>query len=442
MKKIIPTIENYCHLKCSLFYTKEVSLLNNRKKNVITNKRTSSSKRSTLSKQTSSPQPTKSQQQSSGPNKKTISRSKASVKSKQKKRAPKRFFKTLLLLVLILSVTAFAVNALFLSNVTSGLSGSLNRYGISNSAANFAKQHKIVNIAIFGIDGRDDVEGDRTDTIMIATADYEHNKIKVTSLMRDTYVSINDKYDYDKLNAAYAYGGPTLALQTINKNFDTAITDYVTIDFNAMVSMVNAVNGVSINIKTYDELEWVNEYLNDVNEKVNTGSPQLNDIGEQFVDGSQALAYCRVRYVGDGDFDRTLRQREVFEQVLSKALDLNLMDQYNLLTATLPYVETSLSTLEIIKYAGNLALMPSHAIEQARFPDSDYLLLDTLHGISYVIPDTLVDNITTLYQFIFEETYTPSTTANEISDEINDTLYGNDSYDNSYDNSYDDSYDD
>jgi LCP family protein required for cell wall assembly len=344
----------------------------------------------------------------------------------------KKFLRTILLIIIFLMATAFAVNAFFLGNVTSDLKGNLSKYGISDEAASFAKQHKIVNVAVFGVDGRDDVEGDRTDTIMVATADYEHSKVKVTSLMRDTYVYIDKKYGYDKLNAAYAYGGPDLALQTINQNFDTTITDYVTIDFIAMVSMVNAVGGVTVDIETEEELDWVNEYLMDVNEKVATGSPFLEETGSQVVDGSQALAYCRVRYVGDGDFDRTLRQRVVFEQVLSKALDLDLQQQYNLVMATLPYVETSLSTLEMFKYGANLALMPSKDIEQSRFPIDELISLDMLDGVSYVIPNTLAENIEAFYQFVYETDYTPSDAAMEISDEIEDAVNGTSNDSDSY----------
>lgn len=386
--------------------------MSKRKKSVIENRRT-----------TASPPQSKDnsrKQESRQPTLPPVKRKK--TKNNQYNGGGKKFFKTIIMLVVILGVTGFAANAFFLGNVTSDLHGDLTSYGISDTAAAMAKQHKIVNVAVFGVDGRDDVEGERTDTIMIASADYEHNKIKVTSLMRDTYVYVNKKYGYDKLNAAYAYGGPTLTVQTINQNFDTAITDYVTIDFTAMVSMVNAVGGITIDIKSEDELYWVNQYLNDVNEKVNTGSPQLEETGPQTVDGSQALAYCRVRYVGDGDFDRTLRQRDVFEQVLSKALDLSLPDQYNLLMGTLPYVKTSLSTLEIIKYAGNLALMSSKDIEQTRFPTDDSNALNNIEGVAYVIPDTLVDNIKALYLFIFETDYTPSTTASGISDQIKSTL--------------------
>jgi LCP family protein required for cell wall assembly len=402
--------------------------LNNEKRSVIKNKRNPSSKKTSTrnSKQDTRPRRTvKAEYKPTSQKEKTkpvILPSSLPKKRKKSRGFMKKFIRAILLIIIFLMASGFAVNAFFLGNVTSNLSGNLSRYGISDEAASFAKQHKIVNVAVFGVDGRDDVEGERTDTIMIATADYEHSKVKVASLMRDTYVYINPKYDYDKLNAAYAYGGPSLALQTINQNFDTTITDYITIDFNAMVSMVNAVGGVTIDIETEEELDWVNEYLMDVNEKVETGSPFLEETGPQLVDGSQALSYCRVRYVGDGDFDRTLRQRVVFEQVLSKALNLDLKEQYNLVMTTLPYVKTSLGTLEIIKYGANLALMPSKDIEQSRFPADELISLDMLDGVSYVVPDTLVENIEALYQFIYETAYTPSKTATTISDEIKDTL--------------------
>lgn len=386
--------------------------MNNRKKSVIENKRSSSTK----NKSSDNFKPKNMAQADTTPIK--------SVKKPNKNRRKsglKKFFKTIVIIAIFFVATCFGVNAFFLENVND-LPGTLSNYGISPEAAAMAKQHKIANIAVFGVDGRDDVQGDRTDTIMIATADYEHSKIKVTSIMRDTYVYVNDQYGYDKINAAYAYGGPTLALQSINQNFDTSITDYVTIDFTAMVSMVNAVGGITIDIKTQDELDWVNEYLMDVNDKVNTASPDLKKTGSQIVDGSQALAYCRVRYVGDGDFDRTLRQRAVFEQVLSKAFDLNLIDQYKLLMGTLPYVKTSLTTPELIKYAANLALMPNKEIEQNRLPTDDANALANIDGVSYVIPDTLVANIKALYTFIYETDYTPSTAANNISKKIAVTL--------------------
>lgn len=412
--------------------------MNNRKKNIIENRRNPSSKRSPNEKSRQENNQQKSNtSQTTRQEKPNLESVPSPIPNRPKKKKNggglKNIFRSIFLVIIFLVITAFAVNAFFLGNVTSDLHGNLSRYGISDKAASYAKQHKIVNIAVFGVDGREDVEGDRTDTIMIATADYEHHKVKVASLMRDTYVYINDKYTYDKLNAAYAYGGPSLALQTINQNFDTSITDYVTIDFSAMVSMVNAVGGVSIDIKTVEELDWVNEYLMDVNEKVKTSSPFLENTGTQIVDGSQALAYCRVRYAGDGDFERTLRQRVVFEQVLSKALDLDPMAQYKLLQSTLPYVETSLSTFELIKYGTNLALLPSKDIEQSRFPTDELISLDMLDGVSYVIPNTLIENIEAFYEFVYEDAdYIPSDAATEISQEMEDAVNGTSNDENSY----------
>ena len=394
------------------------------------------SKRSTSYDKTASTKPVRvTSARSSNANGKTAKKSK-----RQKNGFFKKFLKTAIIVLVILIGSGALVNAFFLSNVNSGLSGNLSKYGISSTAAAYAKNHKIVNIAVFGVDGRDDVEGDRTDTIMIATADFENDAIKVTSLMRDTYAYINEDYEFDKINAAYAYGGPSLALQAINQNFDTAITDYITVDFTSMVTIVNAVGGVTIDIESYDELEWVNAYLDDVNEKVETGSPHLEDTGSQLVDGSQALAYCRVRYVGDGDFDRTQRQRVVFEQAISKALDLGIKEQYNLLMEMLPYLETSLSTSEFIKYGFNTILMQSRAIEQSRYPADDALLLDYIGDSSFVIPDTLLDNIKELYAFIYEDNnYVPSDQATKISDQIEDMVNGDSSGDDSYDDYYDDS---
>lgn len=413
--------------------------MSNRKKNVIENRRNPVPKRSAKKNnngQAASRKQKKIDQQVITP----VNIDKASKRKRgsRKNNFLKGFSKSLIIGILIVVISGVLINTLFLSNVNAGLSGNLNAYGISKTAANFSKNHKIVNIAVFGVDGREDVDGDRTDTIMIATADFDHNKIKVSSLMRDTYVYINEKYKFDKLNSAYAFGGADLAIKTINQNFDTSITDYITIDFTAMVAMVNSVGGVTVDIDSYEELEWVNAYLDDVNEKVNTGTPHLEDIGSQLVDGSQALAYCRVRYVGDGDFDRTLRQRIVFEQALSKALALKPIEQFDLMKKTLPYIDTSLSTLEFIKYGINFMMMPSREIVQSRFPTDEFIILDYIGDVSYIIPDDLVDNVKALYEFIYETNYTPSNDVEEISDLIKEKTndYFEDYLDN--DNSSDD----
>lgn len=324
-------------------------------------------------------------------------------------------------IVILLCGTAYCWH-LITGNLNSDLSSASVReaYNISNEAAAMAKSQRIVNIAVFGIDGREDPEviGDRSDAIMIASADFEHGAVKITSVMRDTFVWMEEEDDYDKINAAYSLGGAETAIKTINQNFDTAITDYVTINFECMITMVNAVGGVEVTIDDPDVLYWTNQYLGDVNLNCGTSSPIIEDLGTQTIDGSQALAYCRVRYAGNGDFDRTQRQREVFKQVILKALELNPLKQYALLQSVLPYVETSLSSDEITKYAANVMLMKGREFSQMQMPVSELCEVGYYGDVSYVFPNTLADNIKAWYQFVYEREYTPSNTAQNISDEI------------------------
>ncbi len=328
-------------------------------------------------------------------------------------------------LLIALVVGIIIVFALIFFNLTHNLNPNLRadaaRYGISSSALEVAAKHRIVNVLLFGVDGREDVEGERSDSMMILSADFEHGGLKVTSLMRDTYVEIPDNGD-DKLNSAYSLGGPELSVKTVNHNFDTAITDYVTIDFTCLVAMVNAVGGVEVNIESDEELEWINAYLNDVNDKVKTNSPYVQGTGKQVLDGSQALAYCRIRYVGNGDFDRTQRQRNVLEQVVRKVLNLNPLSQLALMNQVMPYVKTSLTTNEIYKLGFNVILLRNRNLTQKQIPEETHLQTDFVGEESYVIPDTLTDNIKALYNFIYQIDYTPSSSAQQISDKIQGLL--------------------
>lgn len=340
-------------------------------------------------------------------------------REKKPRKWPKRVGMVLLVLVAVL---AGVVAYLRFAPLNLGLSGNYSKYNISKNAAAMGKSERIVNVAIFGVDGREDVEGDRSDSIMIASADFEHNKLKVTSLMRDTYTYDEETQTFDKLNAAYSVGGADLALKVINENFDTPITDYVTIDFTALVEVVNAVGGVEINVTDEEELYWINQYLADVNDKVHTSDPELTSTGTQTLTGSQALAYSRIRYTGNGDYDRTQRQRNVLEQVVSKASSLGPFKLISLVQKVLPYIDTSLSTTEIAKYLVNVMLMPDKTIEQYRLPADGMVTDGYIDGVSYVFPDTLVDNIEAWYQFVYEKSYTPSTRAQEISNEILDAM--------------------
>ena len=176
---------------------------------------------------------------------------------------------------------------------------------------------EIINIALLGIDSTDSTSG-RSDSIMVATLDPIHNKLKLTSFMRDSYVNISN-YGYDKLNHAYAYGGANLAINTLNTNFGLNITDFVAVDFASLPKIIDSLGGITIDI-TEEELNYINGYINNINSVSGTNSPIITTPGAHHVNGVQALAYSRIRYTSGGDFKRTERQRTVLTALFNKAL--------------------------------------------------------------------------------------------------------------------------
>ncbi|ADO38235.1 hypothetical protein ELI_3271 [Eubacterium callanderi] len=141
--------------------------------------------------------------------------------------------KKVLSVVLVCLVILIASGAVYCFSILQGISG--DRLDSSQLHINQKLDKDVSNIAVFGLDGRNDVEGDRSDTIMLVTVNYKTGNVKVTSLMRDLMVKIpetrENNVSYEKVNAAYDYGGPELAVQTLNENLDLNISDYVSIDF-------------------------------------------------------------------------------------------------------------------------------------------------------------------------------------------------------------------
>lgn len=174
------------------------------------------------------------------------------------------------------------------------------------------------NILLIGTDSRADERG-RADTMILLSFSKHNHTMTITSLMRDCYVSIPN-HGTDKLNAAYAYGGATLLMDTIVNNFGIRIDDYVCVNFKAFVHITDAVGGIKLTVSDR-EAEAINIILqSEVNEIM--GDDPMSDFlpsGGTFVlNGKQTLAYARIRYVGNADFERTERQREVLDLILDK----------------------------------------------------------------------------------------------------------------------------
>ncbi len=209
------------------------------------------------------------------------------------------------------------------------------------------KEGDVTNILLIGSDSRENVEGSRSDAMILLTISNKTKAIYMTSLLRDIYVEIPG-HDGNRLNAAYAYGGPELLMETINQNFDISVSRYVLVNFEAFANLVDAVGGVELSL-TSGELEYVNAYLVEYNMITNrpegTDYMDISREGQVHLNGAQALAYSRNRYIGT-DFGRTERQRKVLSEVLKKAPAALLSNPSGLLNGLLPNLTTNLTLQE------------------------------------------------------------------------------------------------
>lgn len=226
---------------------------------------------------------------------------------------------------------------------------------------------EIINIALFGLDRRNSNDKvSRSDSIMVATLDFKHKKLKLTSIMRDTFVEIDGRGE-DKLNHAYAYGGAPLAIKTINENYGLDIRNYVTVDFYMLQDLINAIGGVELDIKK-EEIPLLNKHMQEIADKKGQKATIVTDEGKQLLTGEQAVAYARIRYVGNGDFERTERQQKVMESMIQKVKGLSKLELTSLFIKISPYIETSLKKEEIINMAWSYLMTDSITLEKMRYP--------------------------------------------------------------------------
>ena len=258
------------------------------------------------------------------------------------------------------------------------------------------------NIVILGVDSRDNsYSNTRSDCIIIASINKKTNDVKLTSVYRDTYVNI-DGYGLDKITHAYAYGGPELAMSTLNKNLDLNITEFVTVNFETVETIVDAVGGISLTITDAE-----------------AGQIGLSSGGTYNLDGEEALAYSRIRKI-DSDYQRTERMRTVLEAVFDKIKSLNISALSDLVDTILPLVSTNISSNEII------AMLPSVIFYNITNSEGwPYDVSGYSSDAWYGVPVTLESNVKELHSELFEnDNYTPSETVQEISDDIiNETGY-------------------
>ncbi len=259
------------------------------------------------------------------------------------------------------------------------------------------------NIVLLGVDSQDgSFSNTRSDCIIIVSINKKTNDVNLTSVYRDTYVEI-DGHGLDKITHAYAYGGPELAMSTLNKNLDLNITEFVTVNFETVKTVVDSIGGVTIKVTDAEA----------------TQISGLSSGGTYTLDGEQALAYSRIRKI-DSDYQRTERMRTVIEAVFDKVKTLGVSELSNFVDTILPLISTNLSSNEIISM---LPAVPFYSIKNSEGWPYE------VRGIStdawYGVPVTLESNVKELHAELFgNDDYTPTETVQEISDDIiNDTGY-------------------
>lgn len=271
------------------------------------------------------------------------------------------------------------------------------------------------NIAIFGVDSRanDLKKNTRSDAIIVASIHKKTKKVKLMSVYRDTYVHI-EGHGYTKINHAYAYGGPDLAVNTLNENLDLNIQDFVTVNFSALTNVIDDLGGITLNIKE-EELEYVNAYTRDVARINGMKYKYIKSAGKQKVSGVQATGYCRVRYTAGGDYTRAKRQRTVIKAILKKAKKSNPKVLYDVMNSLLPQIYTSLSTSDILSLM--LPVFFYKIDNSAGFPYE--LEGRNIDGMFVNVPKTLSSNVKKMHRKLFgTKEFEPSDTVSLYSSEI------------------------
>lgn len=333
---------------------------------------------------------------------------------KRKHRKLKIFGKIVLTLIIILAVllgTAYWY-------VTNKL-GKLNKVDIDEADLGISTEtssnlSKYRNIAIFGVDSRSDDYGvgNRSDCIIIASINNSTGEIKLISVYRDTYVNIKG-HGLDKITHAYSYGEAPLAINTLNRNLDLNIKEFVTVNFDSVAKAVDQLGGVKISV-TSEETKYINTYIDETAKVTGKAANHITQAGTYNMDGVQAVAYSRIRYTAGGDYKRTERMRTVIEAMFTKLKTKNVAEINSFADKILPCVYTNISSGDLISMIPSMAKYKVG--ESIGWPyETKGKTMDRWYGI----PVTLESNVTKLHKEAFgEENYTPSSDVKSISDSI------------------------
>lgn len=337
-------------------------------------------------------------------------------KKKKKSKAKRIIMKTLIILMLILIL-------LFVGIIAYGFSklGKIKRddsFDKNDIEINEGVETTgYMNLYLFGVDARDQNNSYKeslSDVIMVVSINQDTKKVKIASVYRDTYLQDAKLKKFDKITHSFLRGGPSLSMSSLNTNLDLDITDYVAINFNVVIDVVDAVGGIELDISKEEAREMKN-YITEMNNCTGHNSKYIEVPGLQLVDGVQATAYARQRYTGAGDWDRAKRQREVLNLVFEKMKKMNITQLNKLADTVLEKVSTNIETKQILYLITQAA---SYEVEETvgwPYEVADYEPQDIWYGV----PRNLEKQVVKLHEYLFEkENYQVSSAVKNISDKM------------------------
>ncbi len=278
-----------------------------------------------------------------------------------------------------------------------------------------------MNVALFGVDAITTnglYKGSRSDSIMIASINMDTGDIKLVSVYRDTYLNLGTD-TYNKCNHAYAGGGAEQAIKMLNMNLDLDITNFVTVNYQSLIDLVDGLGGIYIDVDK-NELKHINNYQITINKDLNLGGyTPVKETGYQKLNGLQATAYCRIRYdIPGGDFGRASNQREVLKAIEEQAKKTDAATLTAVFNNVIDEVYTSMDSKDLLELVGNIN---NYRIkDESGFPEESMRTTGNIGAKgSCVIPIDLESNVVWLHEFLYEDTdYTVSDTVKECAAQI------------------------
>jgi polyisoprenyl-teichoic acid--peptidoglycan teichoic acid transferase len=260
---------------------------------------------------------------------------------------------------------------------------------------------KIINILLMGLDTRDPAQfsGSRTDSLIIVSLDTANKEIKLTSIMRDTLVKI-EGHDLNRINTVFPFSGPDKLVKTVQNYFGVKINYYSVVNFWAVANIIDSVGGVDITVNS-NELSNLNRNLDEINKySKDAAAAHVAKAGKQLLNGKQAVAYMRIRHVGEGDFERTERQRKVLESITGK--NMSITDILKVVNDLPNNIRTDANQMNMVSLANTAFGLKGAPIKQLRIPIDGSYKMSRYKGMSILVVN-FDKNADALKQFLINK---------------------------------------